>query len=205
MRYLKRLKNELQALTEKLTVKGPLPEYVSVKKLHRQAILEGVIALVNVARGIDHEFDFWKDETSQEWHFYLINLKHWLGQAPKLPNPVPVSKPTLVLPTKELAPEPNLRCKLSHDDSSYEVIFSKLTTTELLSVRNAIILHADYTQDADDVLQALLDAFKASGIDLGDYPLRTRPWLRGKTPLPDPHPAWAAPARAGHRTHHDGS
>ena len=33
MRYLKRLKNELQALTEKLTVKGPLPEYVSNRTL----------------------------------------------------------------------------------------------------------------------------------------------------------------------------
>lgn len=92
MRYLKRLKNELQELTEKLTPKGPLPEYVSVKKVHRQGALQVVIDLIKRARALDVATDLWTTETSQEWATYLVNLKHWMGQAPEPPKVVEKKK-----------------------------------------------------------------------------------------------------------------
>ena len=92
MRYLKRLKNELQELTEKLTVKGPLPEYVSLKKVTRQGSLQVAIALIKKARALDFSIENWSAETSHEWATYMTNLKHWLGQAPEPPKVVGKSK-----------------------------------------------------------------------------------------------------------------
>jgi hypothetical protein len=86
MKYLKRLKNELLELTEKLTVKGPLPEYVNLRKVDRKNIVECVIALIKLARSIDQETDNWSPEMSHEWASYLTNLKHWLGQVPQPPT-----------------------------------------------------------------------------------------------------------------------
>jgi len=92
MRYLKRLKNELAELTEKLTVKGPLPEYVSVKKLQRQGAIMVIISLIKMARALDVASDGWSAEHSDDWHEYLVNVKHWLGQAPQLPKAVEKKK-----------------------------------------------------------------------------------------------------------------
>lgn len=86
MRYLKRLKGELQELTEKLTVKGPLPEYVSVKKLHRKEVITVVIEMIKKARALDLAMEYWSAGASEDWQAYLTNVKHWLGQAPKMPE-----------------------------------------------------------------------------------------------------------------------
>jgi hypothetical protein len=88
MKYLKRLKNELLELTEKLTVKGPLPEYVDLRKVVRKDAVECIIALIKLARSIDQETDNWSPEVSYEWSAYLTNLKHWLGQVPHPPKSV---------------------------------------------------------------------------------------------------------------------
>jgi hypothetical protein len=36
--------------------------------------------------------DGWSAEHSDDWHEYLVNVKHWLGQAPQLPKAVEKKK-----------------------------------------------------------------------------------------------------------------
>jgi hypothetical protein len=86
MRYLKRLKNELQDLTEKLTPKGPNPEYVSVKKLNRQTMLRIVISLIQKARAFYQATEEWTPENSEAWEDFLASVNSWLKQVPKIPE-----------------------------------------------------------------------------------------------------------------------
>lgn len=92
MKYLRRLKNELLELTEKLTVKGTLPEYVDLRKVCRKNSVECAIALIKLARSIDQETDNWSPEMSHEWSAYLTNFKHWLGLIPQPPKLVKKDK-----------------------------------------------------------------------------------------------------------------
>lgn len=83
MRYLKRLKGELQDLTEKLAP-GAMPKYVRVKDTQRQRALAIIIVLIKKARSIDQLMDSWVEDESTSWQTYLLNLEHWLGQMPEV-------------------------------------------------------------------------------------------------------------------------
>ena len=160
MKYLKRLKNELLDLTEKLTVKGNNPEYVSLKKATRLDVIPLIIALVQQARAIDSASLFdepksdWSAQRFEGWRVYLTNLKHWLGQAPKLSKEGEAQSPKRA----------NLECKVSWDNDGYQVSFLNLRTSELQSIRNAIAIHSSHTLGAKDVLSVLLGALDAAGI-----------------------------------------
>jgi hypothetical protein len=86
MKYLKRLKNELLDLTDKLDAKCLLPEYVSVKRLHRKEVLVIVIEMIKKARALDLATEYWSSGSSEDWQSFLTNVKHWLGQAPDMPE-----------------------------------------------------------------------------------------------------------------------
>ena len=173
MRYLKRLKNELQALTEKLTVKGSLPEYVSNRKVNRLEILPLVIALVHQARALDEATEEWAEEHVVQWHEYIVNLKHWLGQAPKPPKAGNGKVTPIPKAVKKETEGTSLKCKVSSTDSGYEILFTRLRTIELQSVRNAMVIHAAHTQEGKDILAGMLEALNAAGIDTGEI-LATR-------------------------------
>jgi hypothetical protein len=82
MRYLKRLKGELQDLTEKLAPSA-MPKYVRVRDTQRQRALAIIIVLIKKARSIDQLMDSWVEDESGSWQTYLLNLEHWLGQMPE--------------------------------------------------------------------------------------------------------------------------
>jgi hypothetical protein len=85
MRYLKRLKIELDALKEKLNPPGDNPTFVSSRKVNRMEIIPLVIALLHAARAADHATEDWASERATQWREYIVNMKHWLGQMPQAP------------------------------------------------------------------------------------------------------------------------
>lgn len=88
MRYLKRLKNELQDLTERLTAKGPNHEYATPKKLNRQLMLRIIISLIQKVREVDHATDNWAQGNAEAWIDFRANLEGWLEKFPKVPEKV---------------------------------------------------------------------------------------------------------------------
>jgi hypothetical protein len=92
MKYLSRLKNELQELTNKLSVKGRFPEYVSLRRVNRKDVITALIVLLKQVRAADHACDDWSPENSGAWMVYLTNLRHWISQAPELSKKVEKTK-----------------------------------------------------------------------------------------------------------------
>ena len=85
MRYLKRLKIELDALTEKLG--GQIFDAPPSKKANRARALQSLVVLIKQIRTADHATDNWTSESATEWFTYLSLLETWLGQAPQPPQP----------------------------------------------------------------------------------------------------------------------
>jgi sugar phosphate isomerase/epimerase len=96
MKYLKRLKNELLDLTEKLAVKGPLPEYVSIKKRIRRNSIRVVVEMIKMARALDQAIDYYTDENAGAWEHYLRELEDWLKLAPSMPPKLVAKKNEVV-------------------------------------------------------------------------------------------------------------
>lgn len=82
MKYLNRLKKELAYLTDILTPKGPLPEYVSIKALYREEVLQLLIKVVREVRAIDRASSNWSSENAEEWSDFLNRFGIWLARIP---------------------------------------------------------------------------------------------------------------------------
>jgi len=175
MKYLKRLKNELLDLSTKLSVKGHLPEYVESEKMNRRVVVRRVIELVKRARALDFATDTWNSKTAAAWAKFNTEMGHWLASMPQAPKADEVSAPTN---NKEVTENP--KCKIVIADEGYGVTFWGITEQELLSVRNAMAIHAATTQEGEDILQSMIDALKCAGINLGDCSYPLRPWERKK-------------------------
>lgn len=181
MKYLKRLKNELQDLTEKLSPpkKGDLPEYVNLRDVDRKGVLKVVIALIQIARSLDQSSDTWGPKMSHEWCTFVANLEHWCKLVHETPSVSEKKNPTPTAVAAKKAPEPvtNLNCMVSHtSQGSFEVLFLNLSQQELQSVRNALVIHSAYTQEAKEVLAGMLDALRIAGINTGDASYPVMPW-----------------------------
>lgn len=92
MKYLKRLKNELLDLTEKLTPKGDKPEYVSARKTNRSHVLVVLIEMIRKVRALDEATDNWSQENADEWVTFLDKVSTWLTSMPTPPEAVERSK-----------------------------------------------------------------------------------------------------------------
>lgn len=92
MKYLKRLKKELADLSEKLTPKGVLPEYVRVMDLNRKSVLPILIEMLRRVRAIDQATDNWSPGNADEWLDFLRQLDSWSAEMPTPPKEVEKSE-----------------------------------------------------------------------------------------------------------------
>jgi len=82
VKYLKRLKNELADLTEKLG--GCVFDTAPSKKQNRARALQSLVEVVKMVRAIDHATEDWTEESGTVWFSYLSELEAWLAKAPKV-------------------------------------------------------------------------------------------------------------------------
>ena len=178
MKYLKKLKNELKYLAEKLSPpkQGDPPEYVNLRDVDRKGVLEVVIALIKIARTLDQSSETWGPKMSHEWCTFEANLESWCKLGPEPPSVSEKKNPT---PT-------NLTCRVSHtSQEGFEVTFLNLSQQELQSVRNALVIHSAYTQEAKEILAGMLDALRIAGVDTGDASYPVMPWEEAKKKKPE--------------------
>jgi len=84
MKYLKRLKNELADLTQRL--RGQVFDTTPSHKANRARALQSLVVLLKQVRAIDYATDDWSDENAPQWFVYLSQLEAWLANAPKVPE-----------------------------------------------------------------------------------------------------------------------
>lgn len=183
MKYLKRLKNELVDLTEKLG--GAIFDAPPSKKANRARLLQSLVLVVKHVVRADKATDDWTEDNGREWFTYLAELEEWIAMAPVLGgDPLKVRAPV-----KVRGKDQNLRCEVGLNEDGYEVVLSRLTEKELLAVRNGMLTHSAYTQEAKGVLNGMIEALKSAGIDLGDASYPLRPWEAPKKSVKKPEAA----------------
>ena len=143
MKYLKRLKNELADLTEKLG--GKVFDAPPSKKANRARLLQSLILVVKHVVRADHASDDWTEDNGRDWFAYLAELEEWVTQAPILGDPVKVIQSPKV---EVRGQDKELRCEVTDTEDGYEVTFSKITREELLAIRNGMLTHSAYTREA---------------------------------------------------------
>jgi hypothetical protein len=189
VKYLKKLKNELKYLAEKLSPpkQGDPPEYVNLRDVDRKGVLEVVIALIKIARTLDQSSETWGPKMSHEWCTFVANLESWCKLVPEPPSVSEKKNPTPTAVAAKKAPEPtNLTCRVSHtSQEGFEVTFLNLSQQELQSVRNALVIHSAYTQEAKEILAGMLDALRIAGVDTGDASYPVMPWEEAKKKKPE--------------------
>lgn len=84
MKYLKRLKNELADLTQRL--RGQVFDTAPSHKANRARALQSLVVLLKQARAIDYATDDWSEENATQWFLYLGTLETWLSMVPKVPE-----------------------------------------------------------------------------------------------------------------------